>query len=185
MRYVPFFILLLVTSCISQPATTAVVHTSGFPDVRMAASKDAGSGPWSGTARCFKSDSGELFYFTILFDDAYDHYCTAQLAASGITNLTVKLGRMSYQPPKMQAGFLPRPDRVDLSFIVQDKPQGTPKPIHFVYMLPASSQALGHTADFSKLERKEQVTLCIKSITADMEGIAQELMQKLRMPTSR
>jgi hypothetical protein len=181
MRYVSLFILLLVAGCMSRPATTALVHTSGFPDVRIVADEDAGPGPWSGTARCFQSDSGELFYFTILRDDAYDLYCTAQLAASGITNLTVKLGRMSYQPPKSQTGFLPHPDRVDLSFKFYDKPQGEPKPIHLVYILPASSQALGHTADFSKHRRDEQITLCVKSVTSDMEGIAQEMVQKLRM----
>jgi hypothetical protein len=182
MRYVPFFILLFVSSCMSHPAKTALVHASGFPDVRIVAPENAGPGPWSGTARCFQSDSEELFYFTILFDDAYDQYCTEQLAANGTTNLTVKLGRMSYQPPKMQTGFLPHPDRVDLSFIVYDKPQGEPKPIHLVYMLPASSQALGHTPGFSKLTRHEQVALCVKSVTSDMEGIAQELVQKLKMP---
>jgi hypothetical protein len=184
MRYVPFFILLLAASCMSQPATTATVHTIGFPDVRIVVPENAGSGPWSGTARCFRSNSGELFYFTILFDDAYGKYCTAQLAASGITNLTVKLGRMSYQPAKMQAGFQPHPDRIDLSFIVQDMSQSTTRPIRFIYMLPASSQSLGHTADFSKLGRKEQVGLCVKSITSDMAGIAQELVQKLKMPNT-
>jgi hypothetical protein len=184
MRYVPFFILLFVASCMSRPATTAMLHTSGFPDVHIVAPDDAGPGPWSGTARCFQSDSGELFYFTILFDDAYDRYCTAQLAVSGITNLTVKLGRMSYEPPKMQPGFQSHPDRVDLSFIVYDKPQAEPKPIHLVYLLPASSKALGQTAGFSKLGRKEQVTLCVKSVTSDMEGIAQELVQRLKMPNT-
>jgi hypothetical protein len=178
MRYIPMFILLLVAGCMSRPATTSVVHTSGFPDVRIVAPEDAGPGPWSGTSRCFQSDGGELFYFTILRDDAYDQYCTAELAASGITNLMVKLGRMSYESPKMQAGFLPHPDRVDLSFIVEGEP---PKPIHFIYMLPASSQALGHTTDFSKLGRDEQIALCVKSVTSDMEGIAQEIVQELRM----
>jgi hypothetical protein len=105
----------------------------------------------------------------------------AQLAASGITNLTVKLGRMSYQPPKRQAGFQPHPDRVDLNFIVHEMSQGTNRPIHFVYMLPASSQALGHTPDFDKLRHSEQVAVCVKSVTSDMESIAQELVQKLKM----
>jgi len=181
MRYAPFLILLLVAGCMSGPATTATVETHGFPHGQITAPE---GGPWTGTARCFRSDSGELFYFTILFDGAYNQYCTAQLAASGMTNLAVTLGRMNYQTPKMEPGFQPHPDRIDLSFKVQDISRSTNTWLEFVYMLPASSQALGHSVGFSKLTRKEQVVLCVKSVTSDMEGIAQELIRRLKMPNT-
>ena len=184
MRYVLFFVLLFVEGCVSRPATTAVVFTSGFPDVHIITSKEAGRGPWAGTARCFQPTGGKIFYFTILFDDSYDNYCTAQLAAIGITNYTIQLGRMSYEQPGLRTGFQPRPDRVDMSFVVKDKSKGAIRPFHMVYMLPPSSQALGQTAGFTRLGRDEQVALCVKSVSLDMEGIAQELVQKFEMPNT-
>ena len=171
---------MLVAGCSPRRATTAQVHVSGFPDARITSSP--GAGPWSGTERCFQADDGEVFNFTILFDDAYNWYCTAQLEANGITKFSVELGRMSYLETKFQQGFHPHPDRIDLSFLVKDKAQGTMKPLHFVYMLPTSSQALGHMAGFTKLGRNEQVLLCVKSVTSDMESITQELVQKLKDP---
>lgn len=181
MRYVLFLVLLVVAGCVSRPATTAVVFTSGFPDLHIITSEEAGRGPWAGTARCFRSAGGKIFYFTILFDDSYDKYCTAQLAAIGITNCTIQLGRMSYEQTELRTGFQARPDRVDLSFIVKDKSSGAIRPFHMVYMLPPSSEALGQTAGFTRLGREEQAALCVKSVSSDMEGIAQELVQNFRM----
>ena len=182
MRLIAFLILVLVGGCVSRPATTTVVHTSGFPEAHIATSE--GAGPWSGTERCFKSDSGELFYFTVLIDNAYDQYCTAQLEASGITNTAATLGRLTYLETSYQPGFRPNPDRVDVCFLLHDKATGKFKPFEFMYMLPASSQKLGRTTGFSKLGRNEQALLCIKSVTSDMECIAQELVRKLKTPNS-
>jgi hypothetical protein len=143
-----------------------------------------GAGPWSGTARCFRADNGELFYFTVIFGNSEDfcRYCTAQLETNGITKFSVKqLGRMSYyEGDKPRSGFVPHPDRVEVSIGIEDKIQGTTKFIRFFYMLPESSRALGSTPSFTKLGRDEKIARCVDSVTVDMKGIAQELVHKLK-----
>jgi hypothetical protein len=47
-------------------------------------------------------------------------------------------------------------------------------------MLPALSQALGHAAGYSKLERDKQAALCVDSVTADMKNIADQLVHRLK-----
>ena len=87
---------------------------------------------------------------------------------------------MSYERPERGSGFQPYPDRIDLIFTLHYKAPPAQRTVHFAYMLPASSQALGHTAGFSKLARDKQVELCVESVTADMKSIAQQLVQRLK-----
>jgi len=60
------------------------------------------------------------------------------------------------------------------------KAQPARRSIGFTYMLPQSSQVLGHTGGFSKLERNQQIALSVESVTSDMKSIAQQLVQRLR-----
>ncbi len=177
MRYTLLLMLMLAADCLAGPATNVKVSITGFPDARV--TPLAGNG-WQGTERCFKADDGNLFYFEILLDHSYDRYCTEQLKAAGINDYEIELGRMSYERQKMQPGFQPDPDRIDLSFVLHYKARSANRSVDFTYMLPALSQALGQTAGFSKLERDKQVALCIESVAADMKSIADHLAQHLK-----
>ncbi len=177
MRYTLLLMLMLAADCMAGPATNIKVYITGFPDARIAPLE---GNEFEGTARCFKGDDGKLFYVEIYFHHAYDNYCTEQLKAAGINNFEVELGRMSYEQQENQPGFQPRPDRIDLSFMLHYKARPSQRSIHFVYMLPAPSQALGQTTDFSKLGRDKQTDLCVESVTADMKSIADQLAQRLK-----
>ena len=179
MRYIPLLVLMLAAGCLARPgpATTAKVFVKGFPEASVAPFEGNG---WSGTARCFQGDNGKLFYFEIMFDPSYSRYCTAQLEDAGINDFRIEIGRMSYVQQKLKSGFQPHPDRIDLSFILRYKAQPALRPIGFSYMLPQSSQSLGHTAGFSKLDRNQQIALSAESVTSDMKSIAQQLVQRLR-----
>jgi hypothetical protein len=177
MRYTLLLMLVLAADCLAGPAINVKVYITGFPDAHVAPLEGNG---WQGTARCFKGDDGKLFYFEILLDRSFDRYCTAQLESAGINDFGIELGRMSYGRQETKSGFQPYPDRIDLGFILHYKAPPAQRSIHFSYMLPASSQALGHAAGFGKLERDKQVELCVESVTADMKSIAQQLVQRLK-----
>jgi hypothetical protein len=157
--------------------TTGTVRTSGFPDVRIVVPQ--GAAPPTGTTRCFKSGFTRMYCFSILFDDSYNKYCNSQLEANGISAYAVTLRRMRYVDEEYEPGYVPSPDRIDVTFLLEDQAQGTNALLQFDYMLPKSSQKLGRTSGFSKFARKEQMQLCVESVTADMEGITQELVKKL------
>jgi len=178
MRYILLLMLMLAVDCLAGPATDVKVYITGFPDTRV--SPLEGAGPWSGTTRCFKGDDGKLFYFEILRDQSYDHYCTAQLKAAGINDIEIELGSMDYVQQENRPGFQPHPDRINLNFELNYKARPSFRNVYFTYMLPASSQALGQTAGFSKLGRDKQTDLCIESVTADMKSIADQLAQRLK-----
>jgi hypothetical protein len=179
MRNVLALALMLTAGCLPQRATNEVVYLVGFPEPRVGAQQT--NGPWSGTARCFRSSDGELFYITILVEADYARYCTALLETNGITKCEVKeLGSMSYREPGDPSGFLAHPDRVEAAFQVRDKVQGTMREVRLVYTLPESSRALGNTADFAKLGHSDRIGRCAQSVAADMKNIAQELVRKLK-----
>lgn len=179
MKTIPLLVLMLAADCLARPgpATTAKVYVKGFPDARVAPFEGSS---WPGTARCFQGDDGKLFYFEIMFDRSYDTYCTAQFENAGINDFRIELGRMSYVQQKKEPGFQPHPDHIDLSFILHYKTQPAQRPIGFTYELPESSQTLGHTAGFSKLQRNQQIALTVESVTSDMKSIARQLVQRLR-----
>jgi hypothetical protein len=177
MRYTLLLILLLAVDCLAGPATDVKVYITGFPDARVAPME---GNEFKGTMRCFKADDGKLFYFEIYFHHDYDNYCTEQLKAAGINDFEVELGRMSYEQQKNQPGFQPHPDRIDLIFILHYKARPSQRWVSFTYALPASSQALGQTAGFSKVGRDKQTDLCVESVTADMKSIADQLVQRLK-----
>jgi hypothetical protein len=168
---------MLAVDCLAGPATDVKVYITGFPDAHVAPME---GNEFKGTMRCFKADDGKLFYFEIFFHHSFDSYCTEQLKAAGINDFEVELGRMSYEQQKNRPGFQPNPDRIDLIFMLHYKARPSQRDIHFVYMLPASSQALGQTAGFSKLGRDKQTDLCVASVTADMKSIADQLVQRLK-----
>jgi hypothetical protein len=170
-------LLLLAANCLAGPATNIKVYITGFPDAHIAPLE---GNQFSGTDRCFKGDDGELFYVEIFFHHSFDSYCTEQLKAAGINDFEIELGRMSYEQQENRVGFQPHPDRIDLSFILHYKARPSQRDIHFVYMLPASSQSLGQSAGFSKLGRDKQTELCVESVTADMKSIADQLVQRLK-----
>lgn len=162
----------------SGPPTTGTVRTSGFPDVRIVVPQ--GAAPPTGTTRCFKSGFTRMYCFAILFDDAYNQYCNAQLEANGITSVTATVRQMRYVDEEYEPGYVPRPDRINVTFLIEDKVRGRNSLLRFDYMLPESSQDLGDTSGFRNFSRKEQMQICVESVTADMEGIAQELVKKLK-----
>jgi hypothetical protein len=168
---------MLAADCLAGPATNIKVYVTGFPDAHIAPMEGNG---FEGTERCFKGDDGKLFYVEIFFHHSFDSYCTERLKAAGIDDFEVELGRMSYQQQENRPGFQPYPDRIDLIFMLHYKARPSQRDIHFVYMLPASSQALGQTAGFSKLGQDKQTALCVESVTADMKRIADELAQRLK-----
>jgi hypothetical protein len=169
--------LMLTADCLAGPAKDIKIYITGFPDTRVAPME---GNAFEGIMRCIKADDGKLFYFEIYFHHDYDHYCTEQLKAAGINDFGVELGRMSYQQQENRPGFQPHPDRIDLIFILHYKARPSKRDIHFAYMLPASAQALGQTAGFSKLGRDKQIEICVKSVTADMKSIADQLVQRLK-----
>lgn len=177
MRYTVLLMLILATGCLAGPAINVKVYITGFPDARVTPFEGNG---WQGTDRCFKGDDGKLFYFEIMFDRSYDRYCTAQLGSAGINDFDIELGSMGYVQQENRPGFQPHPDRINLSFVLHYKTHPAQRGVSFTYMLPASSQALGHTAGFSKLGRDKQVALCVESVTADMKSIADQLVQRLK-----
>ena len=177
MRYTLLLMLMLAGDCLGGPATNVKVYITGFPDARVTPLEGNG---WQGTARCFKADDGKLFYFEILLDRSYDRYCAEQLKAAGIQDFEVEMGSMDYVQPENRLGFQPLPDRINPTFVLHYKARPSQRGISFTYMLPASSQALGHTAGFSKLGRDKQVALCVDSVTADMKSIADQLVQRLK-----
>lgn len=177
MRYTVLLMLILATGCLAGPAINVKVYVTGFPDARVTPLEGNG---WQGTERCFKGDDGKLFYFEIMFDRSYDRYCTAQLGSAGINDFEIELGSMGYVQQENRPGFQPHPDRINLSFVLHYKAHPAQRGVSFTYMLPASSQALGHTAGFSKLGRDKQVALCVDSVTADMKSIAEQLVQRLK-----
>jgi len=133
--------------------------------------------------RCFfvdKGDDGKLFYTEILLDRSYNRYCTEQLKAAGINDFEVELGSMNYVLQDNRPGFQPHPDRINLIFTLHYKTPPSERWVHFTYMLPAASQALGQTAGFSKLRQDKQDELCVASVTADMKSIADQLVQRLK-----
>jgi len=178
LRHTPCLILLLITGCMSGPPVTGTVRTSGFPDVRIVVPQ--GAPPPTGTTRCFKSGFTRMYCFSILFDDSYNKYCNAQLEANGITSVTATLRQLRYVDEEYEPGYVPRPDRVNVTFLIANKVQGTNALVRFDYKLPESSQNLGRTSGFRNFARKEQMQICVESVTSDMEGIAQELMKKLK-----
>jgi hypothetical protein len=178
LRHIPFLIFMLVAGCMSGPPVTGTVRTSGFPDVRVVVPQ--GASPPTGTTRCFKSGLTRMYCFSILFDDSYNQYCNAQLEANGITSVTATLRKMRYEDEEYEPGYVPRPDRVDVTFLIEDKAKGTNSLLQFDYLLPKTSLELGRTSGFSKFARSEQIQLCVESVTADMEAIAQELVKKLK-----
>ncbi len=170
-------VLMLAVDCLAGPATDVKVYITGFPDAHVAPME---GNQFSGAMRCFKADDGKLFYFEIFFHHDYDNYCTEQLKAAGIDNFEIELGAMAYREQKNQPGFQPHPDHIDLNFTLHYKTPPSQRWIHFTYMLPASSRALGQTAGFSKLGRGKQTDLCVESVTEDMKSIADQLLQRLK-----
>jgi hypothetical protein len=177
MRYTLLFMFMLAVDSLAGPATNIKVYVAGFPDAHVAPFEGNG---WQGTARCFKADNGKLFYIEIAFDRSYDRYCTEQLKAAGINDFEVELGAMNYVQKEDRPSFQPNPDRINLNFTLHYKARPSQRWVHFTYMLPASSQDLGHAAGFSKLERDKQVALCVDSVTADMKSIADQLVHRLK-----
>jgi len=177
MRYILLLILLSAIDCLAGPATDVKVYITGFPDAHVAPME---GNEFKGTMRCFKADDGKLFYFEIYFHHDYDNYCTEQLKAAGIDNFEVELGAMNYVQEENRPGFQPNPDRINLIFTLHYKARPSQRWVHFTYMLPASSQALGQTVGFSKLGRDKQTDLCVENVTADMKSIADQLVQRLK-----
>jgi hypothetical protein len=177
-RYSPFLILLLLAGCMSGPPVTGTVRTAGFPDVRIVVPQ--GAAPPTGTTRCFKSSFTRMYCFSVLFDDSYNKYCNAQLEANGITSVTATVRQMRYVDEEFEPGYVPSPDRINVTFLIENTAQGTNSMLKFDYMLPKSSQKLGRTSGFRDFARKEQMQICVESVTADMEGITQELVKKLK-----
>jgi hypothetical protein len=178
MRYTPFLILILLAGCMSGPPVTGTVRTAGFPDVRIVVPQ--GAAPPTGTTRCFKSGWTRMYCFSVLFDDSYNKYCNAQLEANGITSVIATVRQMRYVDEEYEPGYVPSPDRVNVTFLIENTTQGTNSMLQFDYMLPKSSQKLGRTSGFRDFARREQMQICVESVTADMEGITQELVQKLK-----
>ena len=181
MRYIPFLILMLLAGCMSGPPVTGTVRTAGFPDVRIVV--PLGAAPPTGTTRCFKSGWTRMYCFSVLFDDSYNKYCNAQLEANGITSVTATVRQMRYVDEEYEPGYVSSPDRVNVTFLIENTAQGTNSMLRFDYMLPKASQKLGRTSGFSDFARKEQMQICVESVTADMEGIAQELVKQLKPGT--
>ena len=169
--------LMLSAGCLAGPPTGIQVYITGFPNARV--THPEGNG-WTGIQRCFKADDGKLFYFLILPDTSYERYCTEQLKAAGISEFEIETAGVSYRREKIEPGFQPSPDRIQASFDLHYKARSARRSVSFNCMLPASSQALGQTAGFSKLERDKQVALCITSVTADMKSIADQLVEHLK-----
>lgn len=177
MRYTLLLMFMLAADCLAGPATNIKVYVAGFPDAHVAPFEGNG---WQGTARCFKAENGELFYIEIAFDRSYNRYCTEQLKAAGIDDFEIEMGRMSYERQETRPGFQPNPDRIDLIFMLHYKARPSQRWVHFTYMLPASSRALGHAGGYSKLKREKQVAICVDSVTADMKSIADQLVHRLK-----
>ena len=181
MRCPPLLIPVLLAGCMSGPPVTGTVRTAGFPDVRVVVPQ--GAAPPTGTTRCFKSGFTRMYCFSVLFDDSYNQYCNAQLQANGITSVTATVRQMRYVDEEYEPGYVPSPDRVNVTFLIENTAQGTNSMLQFDYMLPKSSQKLGRTSGFPDFARKEQMQICVESVTADMEGIAQELVKQLKTGT--
>jgi hypothetical protein len=177
MRCILLFMFMLAADCLAGPATNIKVYVAGFPDAHVAPFEGNG---WQGTERCFKADNGKLFYIEIAFDRSYDRYCTEQLRTAGINDFEVELGAMNYLEKENRRGFQPNPDRINLNFTLHYKARPSQRWVHFTYMLPASSQALGHAPGYSKLEQDKQVALCVDSVAADMKSIADQLVNRLK-----
>lgn len=184
MRSTLLILIALVVGCATRhPAS--IIHLAGFPNGHPATRPAPGPvvppyyGGWSGTSRSFRANNGEVFYLQITIDEDYFRYCTARLEANGLTKFRViKINQMLYLDGDKYIGYITRPDRVYISFMVEDREQGGIKEVRITYLLPESSRS--PVVKLPNLSHDANADQYAEYVVADLKNIAEELVHKLK-----
>ncbi len=85
---------------------------------------------------------------------------------------------MLYLDGDKYIGYITRPDRVYVSFAVEDREQGSTKEVRITYFLPESSRS--PDARLPKLGHDANADRYAEYVAADLKSIAEELVRKLK-----
>ena len=117
----------------------------------------------------------------ITIDEDYFRYCEARLAASGVTKFTViTIKQMLYLDGDKYLGYVTHPDRVYISFAIEDKTTGANREIRITYFLPKSPAARQGTTSSEKLGHDAKAAQFSQQVVGDLKCIADELVRKLK-----